>query len=173
LRQLRFFGYDAEKNPTDVGTNAKTTEVSAAVGLANLNYLDEALVKRYELSDLYFRELGDVDGLTFQEFDPAEYGYSYMPVQFKDESWLLRVLAALNEAQICPRRYFWSLLTDMSALAGARVVGGLQIAKDVSSRVLRLPLYPTLAIEDLTRIARLFEIAPTMVARFRSANLRI
>jgi len=159
LRQLRFFGYDAEKNLTDVGTNAKTTEVSAAVGLANLKYLDDVLARRRELSELYFRELGDVDDLTFQEFDPAEYNYSYMPVLFKDEPQLLRVLAALNEAQIYPRRYFWPLLTETPAFAGARVVGGLSVAKDVASRVLCLPLYPTLAIEDLTRICAMIKQA--------------
>ncbi len=152
IRQLRFFGYDAEKNLTDVGTNAKTTEISAAVGLANLKYLDEVLAKRRELSESYFRELGGVDDLTFQEFDPAEYNYSYMPVLFKDESQLLRVLAALNAEQIFPRRYFWPLLTDTPAFANARVVGDLRVAKDVSSCVLCLPLYPTLVVEDLTRI---------------------
>ena len=36
LRRMRFFGFDKEKNIVDEGMNAKMTEVSAGLGLANL-----------------------------------------------------------------------------------------------------------------------------------------
>lgn len=152
LRQLRFFGCDASKNPAiDGGTNAKMTEVSAAVGLANLNYLDDVLKTR---RDMYFRYLDDLQGLglVFQEFDPEEYNYSYFPVLFRDEQELLRVNEALNAEQIFPRRYFWPLLNDMPVFKDDRVCGSVDVAKNVSSRVLCLPFYPSLSEEDRRRI---------------------
>ncbi|MDO4585853.1 MAG: DegT/DnrJ/EryC1/StrS family aminotransferase [Planctomycetia bacterium] len=157
IRQLRFFGYDADKNLTDIGTNAKMTEVSAAVGLANLKYLDIILAKRRALYELYREQLSGCPDLTFQQFDPEEYNYSYFPVLFKDEEQLLNVNAALNAEQIYPRRYFWPLLSDMPAFANAKILGDLHIAKNVSSRILCLPLYPDLGEEDCQKISDLVQ----------------
>ncbi len=155
IRQLRFFGYDAKKELREFGTNAKMTEVSAAVGLANLKYLDIILEKRRSLYELYLQELSDRSDLTFQDFDPNEYNYSYFPVLFKDEAQLLKVDAVLNAEQIYPRRYFWPLLSDMPAFADAKIVGDLSVAKSVSSRILCLPLYPDLEKDSVGAIVNI------------------
>lgn len=155
LRQLRFFGYDSEKNLTDVGTNAKMTEVSAAVGLANLKYLDEVLATRRRLYELYLAELSNESDLAFQQYDSNEYNYSYFPVVFKDESQLSRVETALKENEIFPRRYFWPLLNDMPAFETAAKVGDLRVARSVSDRILCLPLYPKLSEENVETISRI------------------
>lgn len=46
LRRIRFFGFENHADIIEDGTNAKMTEVHAAVGLANLKYLDKALADR-------------------------------------------------------------------------------------------------------------------------------
>lgn len=157
IRQLRFFGYDSQKELTDVGTNAKMTEVSAAVGLANLKYIDIILSKRRFLYEQYLKCLADCPDLTFQQFNPDEYNYSYFPVLFKDEEQLLRVNEALNAEQIYPRRYFWPLLSDMPAFNDAKIVGDLNVAQNVSSRILCLPLYPDLKESELERIVTVIQ----------------
>lgn len=151
LRSLRFFGCDESKNPVDVGTNAKMTEVSAAVGLANLNHLDEVLEKRRAMFETYLADLEGL-GLQFQDYDPAEYNYSYFPVVFHSEEELTRVVNALEAEQIFPRRYFWPLLSDMPVFQSDKVAGTLDVAKSISSRILCLPFYPSLSDEDRARI---------------------
>ena len=152
LRQLRFFGYDSQKRLSLVGTNAKMTEISAAVGLANLKYLDQVLAERKSLYEHYLEHLAECDGLEFQTFNPSEYNYSYFPVLFKNEEQLLRVNSALNVKQIFPRRYFWPLLSDMPAFKDVKVAGDLNVARNVSSRILCLPLYPGLSKETVDEI---------------------
>lgn len=158
IRQFRFFGYEIHNKQlylTDIGTNAKMTEVSAAVGLANLKYIDQVLLKRRQLYELYLENLSDCSDLTFQQFNPKEYNYSYFPVLFRDEEQLLNVKAALNAEQIYPRRYFWPLLSDMPAFKDAKIVGDLSVAKNIASRILCLPLFPDLTLDAVEQIAGL------------------
>ena len=48
LRRMRFFGFDSRKEIVDEGMNAKMTEVSAGLGLANLKHLDQVRANRRE-----------------------------------------------------------------------------------------------------------------------------
>ena len=97
LRRLRFFGFDETKAVVDEGMNAKMTEISAALGLANLPYVDRVRCERHKQSEIYRGLLGDCPFLTFQKIEPAEYNYSYMPVVFDSETRLLRVERALAD----------------------------------------------------------------------------
>lgn len=152
IKSLRFFGYDARKNLADIGTNAKMTEVSAAVGLANLKYIDVILDRRRSLYECYLEQLSSCSELTFQSFDPESYNYSYFPVLFRNEVQLLKVNSALKTKNVFPRRYFWPLLCEMPAFRDARVIGDLKIARNVASRILCLPLYPDLPSETVNEI---------------------
>ena len=46
LEELRFFGHNKDKIVANEGLNAKLTEIHAALGLVNLNYLDDVLKRR-------------------------------------------------------------------------------------------------------------------------------
>ena len=155
LRQLRFFGYDVDKNLTDIGTNAKMTEVSAAIGLINLRYLDIILEKRKYFHELYLKQLLAQKTLTFQKINPDEYNYSYFPILFSDEERLLEAVRILNDQQIFPRRYFWPLLSEIPAFRNAGVVGDLSVAKSVASRILCLPLYPDMQETTVIKITEI------------------
>jgi len=132
----------------DDGMNAKMTEISAALGLANLRHLDEVRKNRREKYELYQKLLGDLDYITFQQFDPEEYNYSYMPVLFDTEERLLRTLEKLAAEKIYPRRYFHPSLHDVEIFEKME----LPVAASVASRIACLPLYNELAEEDIRRI---------------------
>ena len=68
---------------------------------------------------------------------------------FKDESSLLKVQAALNENHIYPRRYFYPSVNTFKRLVP---YVPMPVSEDVASRILCLPLYYTLAHEDMDRI---------------------
>lgn len=157
LRQLRFFGMDVDGSQaqTAIGTNAKMTEVSAAVGLANLAHMPEILSKRRERCERYTSILSRIPDITFQKYDASEYNYSYFAVLLRDESRLKTVVERMRERQIFPRRYFWPLLSDMPVFCESRCVGSLSVAHDVSSRVLSLPLWPDLSDSVMDEVCQL------------------
>jgi dTDP-4-amino-4,6-dideoxygalactose transaminase len=151
IRRMRFFGFDEQKEIADDGMNAKMTEISAGLGLANLRHLDEVRKNRREKYELYQFLLADRDCITFQKFDRDEYNYSYMPVLFDTEERLLQVLAKLAAEQIYPRRYFYPSLHDVELFEKTE----LPVAASVASRIACLPLYNELAEEDIRRICAL------------------
>lgn len=151
LREMRFFGFENHADVVCDGTNAKMTEVHAAVGLANLPLLQPALEDRKKKYMLYKELLSADSRLSFQRID---YGcnYSYFPVVFENEEMLLRVEAKLKENHIYPRRYFYPSVNTFR-----RLVPYVEMPKseDLASRILCLPLYYDLPESDIRRIAEL------------------
>lgn len=149
VRRLRFFGHDEHKEIVDDGTNAKMTEIHAALGLANLRITDAVAEKRRADYERYRSALAGHPAIRFQKIDAAAYNFSYMPVVFSSEAQLLKVEAALAAAQVFPRRYFYPALNTLGRIVPYEA---FPIAEDVSRRILCLPHYHELAATDIERI---------------------
>ena len=154
LRRIRFFGFENHAEIVEDGTNAKMTEVHAAVGLANLKYLDKALVDRKKKYSFYKDRLSKIDSLSFQKIN-EDCNYSYFPIVFKDEVDLLKVMKALNEKNIYPRRYFYPSINTFNRLFP---YVSMPISEDIASRILCLPLYYTLSEKDMERIIDIIKV---------------
>lgn len=151
MRRMRFFGFDEQKEIVDDGMNAKMTEISAALGLANLKHLDVVRKNRREKYELYQSLLGGCDFITFQKFDPEEYNYSYMPVLFDSEERLFQTLEKLAAEKIYPRRYFYPSLHSLDIFTSK----ALPVAESVASRIACLPLYNSLDRLEIEQICRI------------------
>jgi dTDP-4-amino-4,6-dideoxygalactose transaminase len=149
VRRMRFFGFDEQKEIVDAGMNAKMTEISAGLGLVNLNWLDTVRQNRREKYELYKDRLSEAPFLTFQKYDPDAYNYSYMPILFDSEKLLLRVMDRLVGHEIYPRRYFYPSLNTVPIFAPQ---DSLPVSERVARSILCLPLYDTLPDEDIERI---------------------
>lgn len=149
LRRIRFFGFENHADIVEDGTNGKMTEVHAAVGLANLNYLDAAVEDRYNKYMYYKENLSSVSGVSFQKINGNACNYSYFPILFKTEEVCLKVLAALNAEDIYPRRYFYPSINTFNRLFP---YVHMPVSEDVASRILCLPLYYSLEMSDVDRI---------------------
>jgi dTDP-4-amino-4,6-dideoxygalactose transaminase len=79
-----------------------------------------------------------------------EYNYAYYPVVFPSEEVMFRVMEALKEGDIIPRRYFYPSLNTLSFMP--RQIA-CPVSEDISVRVLSLPLYVGLPYEDIARIS--------------------
>jgi len=151
LRELRFFGYNTAKDVACVGTNAKMTEVNAAIGLANLKYLDAVIADRRRKYGLYKSILSVEPSLSFQKIDES-CNCSYFPLMFKSEAQLVKVEAALQAQNVFARRYFYpSVNTCRSILP----VSSCPHSEDIASRILCLPLYYALEESQVRDIAEL------------------
>ena len=148
LRRIRFFGFENHTDIVEDGTNAKMTEVHAAVGLANLKYLDKALTDRKEKYFYYKKKLSANFSLSFQKIN-VDCNYSYFPVVFRCEADLLKVVKALNDQNIYPRRYFYPSINTFNKLFP---FVSMPISENIACRILCLPLYYTLSMNDMDRI---------------------
>lgn len=147
-RYLINFGIENTEEIPHLGTNAKMNEFAAAMGLCVLDDIEEIKEKRKEVLENYRRELKDL--VQFQEQNEnATENYSYFPVIFKDETQLLKVQKALNDKQIFPRRYFYPSLDTLEYIEPKQES---KISRDVSKRILCLPIYADLKIDIQTQI---------------------
>lgn len=140
------FGYETGEIK-GLGINAKMNEFEAAMGLCVLDDIDEILVQREELYNLYKNHLQNFVSLPKWNSGSSN-NYSYFPILLKNEKQLLRVEQALNRENIFPRRYFYPSL-DTLDYVGSQF---MTISRDVSSRILCLPFYVGLEQVEVNRI---------------------
>ena len=150
LRELRFFGYNRSKDVACIGTNAKMTEVNAAIGLANLKYMDAIIADRRKKYNLYKQLLSDVPGISFQKIDEA-CNCSYFPIILESEALLGKIDSGLKANNIFARRYFWPSVNKYKTICPD--VLPCLLSEDVANRILCLPLYYTLSFEEVRAIA--------------------
>ena len=152
LQRIRFFGHNDEKDIVEDGFNGKMTEIHAALGLANLKYFDQVLEDRRHKYHHYKKRLSVDSSLGFQKITDENTNYSYFPVIFASEAKLLEVERRLTENEIIPRRYFYPSVNTYTKIVE---YAPMPISEDISLRILCLPLYYKLDMEDIDRICDL------------------
>ena len=149
LFELRNFAIHGELSCTDVGSNAKMNELQALMGLECLKKIDELLECRQKIYDAYAEGFAGCDEVRLI---PHSQNKAYVPVLFKDFATRERVYKELKEkCNVFSRRYFYPLLTDFAPYSYAK--GTCPIAETLASRVLTLPTYYGLPLEDVKAIA--------------------
>jgi dTDP-4-amino-4,6-dideoxygalactose transaminase len=149
LFELRNFAIHGELSCTDVGSNAKMNELQALMGLECLKKIDELLEYRQKIYDAYAEGFVDCADVTLV---PHSQNKAYVPVLFKDYETRERVYTELKEkCNVFSRRYFYPLLTDFAPYVYGK--GSCPMAEDLASRVLTLPTYYGLPLEDVKVIA--------------------
>ena len=142
-----------------MGANAKMNEFCAAMGLCNLRHMDEVIQKRKVLVERYRERLCDVAGLQLNVIQKdVESNYAYFPVVFDEKAFgssREEVMEYLAEHNVSVRKYFYPLTSSFKAFHRKYDVHKTPVALHISKRVLTLPLYPDLPIEDVDRICDL------------------
>jgi len=134
IRLLINFGIAGPASIESQGINAKMNEFEAAMGLCNLDEIENIHAKRSKIWNKYQKEL--MSSVEFQKWNNYSVNnYSYAPVLFDSEKQLLAVNRKLHQNDISPRRYFYPSLDSLETIQFCK------ISRDISSRILCLPLY--------------------------------
>ena len=156
LYDLKNFGIHGPENVTAVGANAKMNEFCAAMGICNLRHIDEEICRRGEIVRRYRQALSGISGLQLNVVrDDVKNNHAYFPVLFDKEEFGAdrdEVFEVLAENGIGARKYFYPLTNMFAAYNGKYDPAETPVARKVSHRVLTLPLYEELTIEDTDRI---------------------
>jgi hypothetical protein len=126
--------------------------VHAALGIANLRYTKQVLADRKEKYNYYKTKLSTSDKLIFQLVKHGETNYSYFPVIFESEAVLLKVEAALGANKIFPRRYFYPSVNTYTKIVAP---SSMPVSENFSKRILCLPLYYKLTMEQIDTIIKI------------------
>lgn len=156
LYRLKNFGIRGPEVVDGVGANAKMNEFCAAMGICNLRHVDEEIAKRKVLVERYRNRLAGVDGIRLNPVQKdVQPNYSYFPVVFDEKVYGVsrnEVFAKLEQNGIGARKYFYPLTNSFDCFHGKYDVNLTPVALHISKRVLTLPLYADLALEDVDRI---------------------
>jgi dTDP-4-amino-4,6-dideoxygalactose transaminase len=146
LRGIRSFGHKGD-DYFAAGINGKNSEFHAAMGLVNLKHFAEIKDHRKSASELYESNLpANIERICWNSVNSRN--YSYFPVIFPSEEVLLKVVKALNEKQIFPRRYFYPALNELPYLT----YQAFPVAEDIAKRIVCLPLSAEISAEAILQI---------------------
>lgn len=149
ISKMRNFGHAGFGNYEGLGINGKSGEFRAAMGLCNLQYIEDVLTVRknqYEKYDSLLKQTG----IKHQKIqaDTTYYNCAFYPVVFESEKTTIATKRALEALDIYPRRYFYPSLNKLD-YAGKQ---SAPVSESISKRILCLPLYYELADDEITQI---------------------
>lgn len=138
---------------TDVGINAKLNEYQCAVGLTVLDKIDQILAHRAELFATYTENLSHI--VTLPKWHSlANINGSYFPICLESEDALALVASELAKSDIQYRPYFKPSLDSVFPQVK---YDNLDISRDISNRVLCLPLHFNLTKADVLKVSAAVE----------------
>lgn len=152
-RHLINFGIENAESIPHLGINAKMNEFEAAMGLCVLDEIAIIEERRKRIYDVYLEALKDL--VKLQEWN--KYGtknYSYFPIVLQNEEQLKQIENSLNQNDILPRRYFYPSLDMLDYIEPKQY---MHVSRDISKRILCLPIYPDLSEKDQMNIIRIIK----------------
>jgi dTDP-4-amino-4,6-dideoxygalactose transaminase len=156
VNDLKNFGINGPEEVLYVGGNAKMNEFCAAMGICNLRHVDEWIEQRREVVERYRERLSNVPGLKLiKPQHGVKENYAYFPVVFDGYKYTRdEVFSRLAEENIIARKYFYPLTNSFDCYKGRPGFDteATPVAEHVAQRVLCLPLYAGLSMEECDRI---------------------
>ena len=161
LRILRDHGMSRTKKywHEEVGFNFRMTNLNAAVGLAQLEQIDQFLARRKLLADIYTSRFEDLVGVEPPVSSPFGKNIDWLYcLILNEQSSLSRddLLAGLKEYNVDARPTFYPLHL-MPPYIGLRKSSALRNSESFGFSGINLPLFPSLNESDAHYIADVIE----------------
>jgi dTDP-4-amino-4,6-dideoxygalactose transaminase len=153
------FGITSPESIEYIGGNAKMNEFQAAMGICNLRNVENEISKRKVVVERYIENLSDAKGIRLLKHQKGvKSNYAYFPVLF-DGYQLSRdeVYDALKKENIFSRKYFYPLTNSLECYKERFNSEETPVAKYIAERILALPLYADLSLEDVDKICRIIK----------------
>ena len=156
LNDMKNFGIRDQETVAYVGGNAKMNEFQAAMGICNLRHLEDEIAKRRKVVERYREKLSGVEGIKLcAPQKDVESNYAYFPVVFDGYKYTRNeIFTMLAEKGIGARKYFFPLTNSFECYRNYPTAGAEKtpVAQHIALRVLTLPLYADLSLEDVDKI---------------------
>jgi len=157
IDRLKNFGHVGEVKVVALGINGKMSEFNAALGVLQLEYIDQAIARRKDIDAAYRKGLGDIKGIRcLNDAGEKVANYAYFPILVDADYPISRdqLYQEFMDNGVHPRRYFYPLISDFPMYRGLPSANrdNLPVATAAAAQILCLPIYPVLSAEQVDYI---------------------
>jgi dTDP-4-amino-4,6-dideoxygalactose transaminase len=144
----RYKGRAASYDIEMPGFNYRIDEMRSALGLVQLQKLENANVKRKELVEYYYKRLDTISliSIPFRHFSRGKPNYHIMPILLSDKTDRNIVIESMKQDGVQTSIHY-PAVQNFTAYKGK--VNSTPKAEYVSAHELTLPLYPTMTFEEI------------------------
>ncbi len=159
LRLMRNFGFQGFDNVIHLGINGKMSEVHAAMGLTNLEAIDELINVNQRNYQAYRHGLENLPGIALIDYDLRERNnYQYIVIEVdpdvcprpRDE-----IVAYLHTQNVIARKYFWPGVHRMEPYRSEQPETSLPQTDRIGARVVVLPTGQSMSVECVAGVCEL------------------
>ena len=161
LNLLKNFGIVSPEKVVISGTNAKLNEVQAAVGIEVLKIVKEERKRRKYIKKIYENGLCNIPGIKIvNKLDDENASYQYFTIEIDEDKYGIsrdELHVELKKYNIITRKYFYPLCSEFEwykHLPSAKKEN-LPVSHEVVKKVLSMPYYGELNIEDVNQICEI------------------
>lgn len=178
LKILRNHGQHERYNCSMLGYNYRMTNISAAVGLCQLNKLDEFNNKRIENAKLYNQLLNNIEGIELPYVEEnIIHVYHQYTIRVKDNFGISRnnLKLKLYKKDVMSETYYPKLIPeqDLYKYLGFNI-DNLNKAKLATEEVLSLPIHPLVSFEEINYICNeIIKIKEEIIEKEKVKNGKI
>jgi dTDP-4-amino-4,6-dideoxygalactose transaminase len=176
IRSMGNFGFAGLDLVTDIGTNGKMSEISAAMGLTSLESLSEFVEINHANYLAYSSGLKGIPGIRLAQYDEKEennYQYIVMEVDEKAAGMGRDLLVKiLNAENILARRYFYPGCHQMEPYRSYFPNAGLvlPVTEQLTLKVLQLPTGTAIGEQEINQICELIRFVIAEVVKIRDSS---
>jgi dTDP-4-amino-4,6-dideoxygalactose transaminase len=165
IRLMKSFGFADYDTVVCLGTNAKMSEASAAMGLTSLDSFEEFMSRNRQNYLQYQQRLADIPGITLLPYDSTDKcNYHYIVLEVDEvvtqvsRDALQKVLWSEN---VLARRYFYPGCHRMEPYLSDFPEAGLLLpnTERLVMRVLCLPTGIAIGTEEIAQICRILQLS--------------
>ena len=173
IRLMRNFGFAGYDNVTSIGTNAKMSEVSAAMGLCNFDSIEKFIAVNQSNYNIYKDELRNNNSLKVLEYNENEKNnYQYIVLELDEgktkisRDQLLKFLWAEN---ILARRYFYPSCHNLEPYKSdyQNYHGELSVTENIANKVITLPTGTSITRNHISKICNIIKLIVDNGARIK------
>jgi len=159
-RLMQNFGFTSYDQIACVGTNGKMSEISAAMGLTNLESMDDFIAVNRRHHKQYEEELTGLPGISVLSTDEKEQcNYQYVVLEIDADKTIVtrdELLQILHHENVLARRYFYPGCHRMEPYSSSKL--SLPETERISNRVLSLPTGTSITPADISSICGIIRL---------------
>jgi dTDP-4-amino-4,6-dideoxygalactose transaminase len=164
---MRNFGFREYDSVVELGTNAKMSELSAAMGITSLEAVEQFVAINRLNHECYERELAGVAGAHLVKFPREErHNHHYVLIEV-DPEHRDDLVAVLHAENVLARRYFHPGCHRSEPYRRSPQTVPLSVTEEVSSRIVVLPTGTSIDSSDIETICALVRLVTDSGAEVR------
>lgn len=169
LKSLKNFGITPDKEEVQfLGQNGKMNEFEAAMGIINLENIENAIGRRKILYEKYLDSLSNLENESkvkvIRPKKEVKYNYSYFTIKLNSNKERNYIFDKLKEYNVYAKKYFYPPCNEFPAYDFKK---NTPIAKNISDTILSLPLYVGLKLNEIEKICNIIELE---LSKFETAR---